>query len=95
MIMTQINDSSVRMPYWGTDASGSIKSQFFWGGIIFFALATFLAAQILSQVFEYKLNAPFVGSRSVFEPRWLVRLRFSKGALPMVQEGYRKVHLKQ
>ena len=35
-----------------------------------------------------------VGFRSVFEPAFLVRLRFAKGALPQINEGYRKVFTK-
>ncbi|KAI9847160.1 MAG: hypothetical protein M1837_003022 [Sclerophora amabilis] len=35
-------------------------------------------------------KAPFVGFRSIWEPKWLVGLRFSNGALSQVNEGYRK-----
>ncbi|KAF7513028.1 hypothetical protein GJ744_011294 [Endocarpon pusillum] len=35
-------------------------------------------------------KAPYVGFRSVFEPAWLVRLRFARGAIPMINEGYEK-----
>lgn len=36
-------------------------------------------------------KAPFVGFRSTWEPKFLVGLRFSNGALAHVTEGYNKV----
>lgn len=36
-------------------------------------------------------KAPFVGFRSAWEPKFLVGLRFSNGALAHVTEGYNKV----
>ena len=36
-------------------------------------------------------KAPFVGFRSAWEPKFLVGLRFSNGALTQVTEGYTKV----
>jgi len=36
-------------------------------------------------------KAPFVGFRSTWEPKFLVGLRFSNGALSQVTEGYTKV----
>jgi hypothetical protein len=36
-------------------------------------------------------KAPFVGFRSKWEPRFVVGLRFSNGALSQVTEGYQKV----
>ncbi|KAI1742420.1 cytochrome P450 [Xylaria scruposa] len=36
------------------------------------------------------VKAPVVGYRSIFEPGWLVGLRFSSGSGSMIQEGYRK-----
>ena len=39
------------------------------------------------------IKAPVVGFRSAWEPAFFVRLRFSKGALPMISEGYQKVDL--
>ena len=38
-----------------------------------------------------RLEAPYVGFRAAYEPRWLVGLRFSQGASSMIEEGYRKV----
>ena len=38
-----------------------------------------------------RVKAPLVGHRSVFEPFFLLRLRFALGALAQVQEGYHKV----
>ena len=38
-----------------------------------------------------RLEGPYVRFRAVYEPRWLVGLRVSHGAAPMVEEGYRKV----
>lgn len=40
---------------------------------------------------KYVLRAPYAGYRSIFEPAFLVRLRFSNGARPQINEGYRKV----
>ena len=34
---------------------------------------------------------PFAGFRTVWEPDFLVRLRFSWGAKPIIREGYSKV----
>ncbi|KAJ5026498.1 putative cytochrome P450 [Bipolaris maydis] len=39
---------------------------------------------------KHVLRAPYAGYRSIFEPAFLVRLRFSKGAQPQINEGYRK-----
>lgn len=36
-------------------------------------------------------KAPYVGFRSVWEPRFLVGFRFSNGALAHITEGYNKV----
>lgn len=84
------------MTHQETNASGSILSQFFWSRGILVGLAIVVVVRLFFQAFDNKKpNAPFVGYRSAFEPRWLLRLRFSKGAMPMVQEGYRKVFLKQ
>lgn len=93
--MAQMNESLVNKPYWGTDVSDSINFHFSWIKMILLALATLTVVEIVSQFSDDKLKAPFMGYRSALEPRWLVRLRFSRGALPMVQEGYRKVSLTQ
>lgn len=37
------------------------------------------------------IKAPSIGYRSVFEPSFLVRLRFALGALDQINEGYTKV----
>ena len=49
---------------------------------------------MISVIFEklsHCLEAPCVGFRAAYEPRWLVGLRFSQGASSMIEEGYRKV----
>ncbi|KAF3480659.1 P450 monooxygenase No.2 [Arthroderma uncinatum] len=48
----------------------------------------YLLQNFLSTWGEFK--APFVGFRSAWEPRWMVGLRFSTGALSQVNEGYEK-----
>lgn len=58
------------------------------------ALLTVLACVMVSIIFEKssnRLEAPRVGFRAAYEPRWLVGLRFSLGASSMIDEGYRKV----
>ena len=53
-------------------------------------LTAWCVAQILPSPFD-RAKAPLVGHRSVFEPFFLLRLRFALGALAQVQEGYHKV----
>ncbi|KAF2129173.1 Ent-kaurene oxidase [Dothidotthia symphoricarpi CBS 119687] len=36
----------------------------------------------------YGVRAPIVGHRSIFEPAWLVRLRFIRGSRSILQDGY-------
>lgn len=55
------------------------------------AFGIILVARFISQGFRQGVKAPYVGYRSIFEPAFLVRLRFSKGALPQITEGYQKV----
>ena len=38
-----------------------------------------------------RLDKPLIGYRSIFEPRWLLGLRFTKGGQALLREGYRKV----
>ena len=45
---------------------------------------------ILSKILSGR-KIPMMGTRSIFEPYWLVGLRFSFNSKPMVQEGYEKV----
>lgn len=40
---------------------------------------------------QKSFKAPYVGFRSVWEPRFLVGFRFSNGALAHITEGYNKV----
>ena len=37
------------------------------------------------------VKAPVVGHRSIFEPKWLVRLRYVRGSREILSEGYGKV----
>ena len=37
------------------------------------------------------VKAPVVGHRSIFEPKWLVRLRYVRGSREILREGYGKV----
>ena len=53
-------------------------------------LAAWCIAQYFPSPFD-RVKAPLVGHRSVFEPFFLLRLRFALGALAQVQEGYHKV----
>ncbi len=55
-----------------------------------FALFMLFVTSMVLPVFD-GVKAPFVGYRSILEPAFLVRLRFAKGALPQITEGYRKV----
>lgn len=68
----------------------------------FFDMSSFTQAALLSAfvcvmvsvIFgksSKRLEAPNVGFRAAYEPRWLVGLRFSQGASSMIEEGYRKV----
>lgn len=58
--------------------------------VVLFGAAVVLVRSILALT-SRGIKAPYVGYRSIFEPAFLVRLRFSKGALPQINEGYRKV----
>ncbi len=55
-------------------------------GVLF---AIYLVQGYIKSDNEFK--APFVGYRSVWEPRLVVSLRFANGALSQVTEGYQKV----
>ncbi|KAE8375461.1 cytochrome P450 [Aspergillus bertholletiae] len=65
----------------------SLDRSYFYMGVIGVLAAVYLF-QTLVAYKEFK--APFVGFRSRFEPKWLVGLRFSQGALAQVTEGYEK-----
>lgn len=88
-----MNDSMLNVSYGETEASNSSKFQFSLSQVILVGLATVLIIKALLQTFNNGMKIPFVGYRSAFEPSWLVRLRFSRAALPIIQEGYRKVFL--
>ena len=90
-----MNDSVQSACYEETDASSSSKFRLSLSQIILIGFVAVFTIRIFLQTFDKGMKVPFVGFRSAFEPSWLVRLRFSRGALPMVQEGYRKVYLKQ
>lgn len=62
--------------------------------IILFGAAVALVRSIFALTGR-GIKAPYAGYRSIFEPAFLVRLRFSKGALPQINEGYRKVCLEK
>ena len=60
------------------------------GQLFLFVLFAVFVTRTIIPTFN-GVKAPFVGYRSILEPTSLVRLRFSKGALPQITEGYRKV----
>lgn len=53
-------------------------------------LAIIVLVQAFVQLFSRE-KPPLAGFRSRWEPDFLVRLRFSWGALPIIHEGYDKV----
>lgn len=53
-------------------------------GILCYALAVF-------QSRRPPVRAPFVGRRRWWEPTFLVRLRFVRGSVGIIAEGYRNV----
>jgi Flp pilus assembly pilin Flp len=57
-------------------------------------LVSVIIVRIFLQIFD-GVKAPFAGYRSALEPSFFVRLRFSRGALPMINEGYQKVCVEQ
>ena len=57
--------------------------------VIVIATLLYVARAIQSQPDGVK--APCIGFRSVFEPAWLVRLRYSQQASSWVKDGYAKV----
>lgn len=61
-----------------------------WRSAIIFGLVLILTFKVYFKLCD-GVKTPYVGYRSVFEPAWLVRLRFSRGARPMINEGYQKV----
>ena len=58
--------------------------------VILVGLVTIIVVRLIIQKFN-GVKAPFAGYRSALEPAFLVRLRFSGGALPMINEGFQKV----
>lgn len=42
-------------------------------------------------IFSSSVKAPVVGYRHIFEPGWVVGVRFGRQAGPMIREGYSKV----
>ncbi|GIC94709.1 cytochrome P450 [Aspergillus udagawae] len=54
------------------------------------ALSIVIGYRLQKVIFSPHLQAPFVGFRSRWEPRWLVGLRFSKDALHHIQQGCRQ-----
>jgi len=90
--MVQGNDSSQNYPLGEAD---SIYLEYSLTQIVLVGSVTAILVRTFLQMFDNKLKVPFAGYRSVFEPSWLVRLRFSRGAFPMIHEGYRKVGRKQ
>lgn len=60
---------------------------------VVFWITTSLIRSLYTRVLGTSVKAPYAGYRSIFEPAWLVRLRFSGGALPQINEGYEKVEM--
>lgn len=60
------------------------------------ALKYVLFASFLFLIFFWgkhrAVKAPFVGYRGFWEPTFLLRLRFTHGAWPIIMEGYRHVN---
>ncbi|KAK9775109.1 putative Cytochrome P450 monooxygenase [Seiridium cardinale] len=56
------------------------------------AIAGLLVLNIFSAIKQHYsgVKAEAVGYRSLFEPGWLVRLRFVRGSTPIIRDGYRK-----
>lgn len=63
------------------------------GNVLLAVFAVLIGVQVLGSVKGRFLgvNAPVVGHRTIFEPAWLVRLRYMTQSAAMVQEGYDKV----
>lgn len=40
------------------------------------------------------VDAPVIGYRSMFEPGWLLGVRFVRGSAPIIRDGYAKVFTK-
>lgn len=57
--------------------------------LIFLALITLMVSSTLNS--RRKIDAPYVGYRSWFEPTFLVRLRFLTNARSIIGDGYQKV----
>lgn len=71
------------------DSPSSIDRSEFYLGILGVLSVVYLLQTLVASSHSFK--APFVGFRSWLEPKWLVGLRFSQGALTQVNEGYAKV----
>ena len=59
--------------------------------ILVLALASGYFISMSQRVWRDKKKAPLVGLRSIFEPVFVLRLRFTTGARAIVHEGYTKV----
>ena len=70
--------------------NGSLGMSSFTQGALLTALV-YITVSIIFGNSSKQLEAPRVGLRAAYEPRWLVGLRFAQGASSMIEEGYCKV----
>lgn len=81
----QMNSNSVTVSYLKLAIENiSLAQAFLLGLVTILIIRSFLSV-------SDNVDAQPVGFRSRLEPSFLVRLRFAKGALPQINEGYQKV----
>ena len=81
-----MNNETVRL----IEQKGEVLYQHSLTTIVVVAATLFYIVRAIQSQFN-GVKAHRVGFRSIFEPAFLVRLRFSKQAFPMIKDGYAKV----
>jgi hypothetical protein len=82
--LTNFTESSQIAQLASTSSAPSLKITLVIGLVLYFSIAYFTQPKLVT-------NAQYVGYRSMFEPTWLLRLRWSWDARRILKEGYYKV----
>ncbi|KAK2605969.1 hypothetical protein QQS21_003595 [Conoideocrella luteorostrata] len=80
---------SVKLP----TASGfdDVDTQRSWWTVATCSIFMLLTLHMLTQKHSAKLSAPTAGYRSIFEPSWLLRMRFFTQSRGIIEDGYQKL----
>ncbi|KAK2606336.1 hypothetical protein QQS21_003267 [Conoideocrella luteorostrata] len=69
---------------------GAADGQIGWWPVLACSVLALISLQMLTQKHAIKLNVPTAGYSSIFEPNWLLRMRFLKQSPTIIEEGYQK-----